>query len=310
MAMSPSSRRHSVAATAAAVAAVLLIVWGTWFAAAHSARSGPGAPARGAPRRDSSSWPFSVDSSFSPPITIATGPDLDLHGAPTTTYGELSTAGAIAATLAGFPTGTFEDLTLAPTHFERRVENRYQMTAVVNVASSSGAALMRASWEGCLADGAMSEHLVRDSSNLGTAIQGLVYARLPDGSREEAGGCGSDVAAGQLFGAQADRSTDDQIVASVKQTLGDLGVHVDRVEVLRPLGPAVDVTVTVPDVQDAHSVGDRVFAALHAKPSLYEGVFIEVDGPDGSPVNAGGDATRGGVGGEWDSQGGNPIPPP
>jgi hypothetical protein len=146
---------------------------------------------------------------------------------------------------------------------------------------------------------------------LATSVQGRVRAKVPDGSTQDAGGCGGNAAAGQVFGAQADHSTDAEIATSVRQQLAHIGLAADRINVLHPLGPAIDVTVTVP-VNTATEAMDRVFAALNSKPYLYEGVFIEIDGPAGSPLIAGGNAIRAGVGGEWDSHllpgTTNPIP--
>jgi hypothetical protein len=219
----------------------------------------------------------------------------------TTAYPVLAPDDAIDATLRGFPDGTFAKLQLSPPASELNVENQWDMSATANVPSGSGAALARASWLGCLADGALAEYLIGNSSNLATAVQGTIVAKLPGGSTQAAGGCGGDVAADEEFGAQVEGLTDQEVDASVNKALQNIGLRAERIDVVRPLGPAIAVQLSVPSVDDASSTADAVSAALDSPPYEYEGVFLEIDGPDGTPLLARGVALRAGTDNVWES---------
>ncbi|MGI8522056.1 MAG: hypothetical protein ACR2K3_01915 [Nocardioides sp.] len=88
-------------------------------------------------------------------------------------------------------------------------------------------------------------------------------------------------------------------MASVNEALAGLGLEPDRVDVLHPLGPAISVTIAVPGGSAAGDEIDPVISALNDKPNRYEGVFIELVAPDGSPLIASGSALRAGTDTSW-----------
>lgn len=170
--VSTSRARHAWTGPAGvAVVVSLTVMGGGWLAHTNSDRLTPTVGAAS----ESMSETSGTTESASP--TEAAGPVPARLAASTTSYPSMSFDEAITATLQGFPDGTFAQLDLASPSTDLNVENRFDMGATVNVPGDSGADIALATWEGCLADGALAEYLVGSADNLGTAVQGRVTAR-------------------------------------------------------------------------------------------------------------------------------------
>ena len=107
-------------------------------------------------------------------------------------------------------------------------------------------------------------------------------------------GTGS-VAAGQQF----DSPSDELLLARAKELSGRFGLTLTSAQVIHPLDSAMLVTLTLPRDQAVSWTIDDLRTALTGAPSGIEGLFIEIDSPEGEPLLLAGTAYRVGGGGVW-----------
>ena len=160
-------------------------------------------------------------------------------------------------------------------------------------------------WEADLAQGALADMLAGSAKRLDDVIAGSsIQLDTGDGSMpvQIDGGAGA-VAAGQIFGSQVAGLADDQIEADVTGTLKRFGLEANTIKVLHPLGPAVYIVATVTDISMLESKFEALRAAIDGDPIRYEGVYIQINDPLGSPMVRASTSYRSGAGRVWFAHG-------
>lgn len=155
-------------------------------------------------------------------------------------------------------------------------------------------------WEASLAAGAIGDRCAGDNKDLG-AVMKDVRVR---GQRAGGGGVGA-VRAGQIFAAQASGESDQAIVARVDGVVRSFGLVPRQVRVLHPLGPAVYVTATIADVKTLKNRLSALTTAIQGADGheLYEGLYLQIDGTDGTPLLRSATSSRAGEGSGWSAPG-------
>lgn len=171
-------------------------------------------------------------------------------------------------------------------------ENRPTLVVEVWPGPRSPAARGRLGWIGQLAG-----YAVAALSSSG--IDGVrVVEVLPSGdTRELAGDNISQVEAGQVFASEG--RSDVEVVADVTAAVEDFGLVVDSVEVLHPIAPAVDVVAVLPDGVEVDWTLTDLMVAVNGETAAYEGLAIEIDAADGSPLIVSTQTERRRSGGAW-----------
>ena len=109
-----------------------------------------------------------------------------------------------------------------------------------------------------------------------------------------------DLGTGSVAGGQKFGSPNDSVFTERAQTVANkFGLEVKDVQVLHPLESALSVTFTLPGDDVLTWNIDDLRTALAGNPTEAEGVFIEIDSPDGDPLLRNGAAYRTGGGGLW-----------
>jgi hypothetical protein len=172
---------------------------------------------------------------------------------------------------------------------------------VVKSKASYGGAAVSAQWEADLAQGAVADRIAVDgATDLADVIAGSsVTLELPDGTTEDLGGGAGDIRPGQLFADQDMNLGDADISQRVRGILDKFGLAAVEIRVLRPLGPAVYVVASADKASDLDGSYDAIRAAILDDPVRYEGLYLEVDLPDGTPIVRGAQALRSGAGTLW-----------
>jgi hypothetical protein len=93
--------------------------------------------------------------------------------------------------------------------------------------------------------------------------------------------------------------SDATIRDSVARVAARFGFSVDSVTVLRVLGAAPAVVLTVPDIPAVASRFQPLEAALFGRRPRYQGFYLEVRGKNGKPYIRGSQAFRTGDGQSW-----------
>jgi hypothetical protein len=159
-------------------------------------------------------------------------------------------------------------------------------------------------WEADLAQGAVADRIAGTTPNLKDVVIGSELQLIhPDGTAEDMGGGAGDISAGQVFAAQSSGETDEAIQTAVAGVARSFGLDATEIKVLRPLGPAVSVVVRTPARDTLDGKFTELWAALAGEPSQYEGLCLEIDGPDGSPLVRQAAAFRTGSGELWFADG-------
>lgn len=207
---------------------------------------------------------------------------------------------AVEETLRGLDPDVITDVRLGSPPDARPEGDQWFYATVRGDAISQGAAVS-AQWEADLAQGAVAERIAGDNAtDLASVIAGAsVTLELPDGTRHDLGGGAGDISPGQLFADQAARTSDDDIAQRVMSTLAKFGITAVQIRVLRPFGPAVYVSAMVDKAGDLNGSFDTVRAALLDDPLRYEGLYLEIDLPDGTPLVRGAQAFQTGAGTVW-----------
>lgn len=168
--------------------------------------------------------------------------------------------------------------------------------------SQANAGCMLGTWESDLLQGAVAELINSDSADLANVIVGSsLTAKLPDGELVDEGGGAGDVAAGQQF---SDKGIDDSAIRDqVTTAVTNLNLSVQSIRVLHPLDPAVAVIAKTSTPDTAVAALAPLLNAVRGAPGQFrfEGVYIEIDGPDGTPLAKSATAYRTTAGRQWTS---------
>ena len=137
-------------------------------------------------------------------------------------------------------------------------------------------------WEADLLEGAAVE-LAGSSASLEADV-GYIYfdGKLPHGTViPDIGGGMGDIARGQQFAGSQD--SDLTIEDSIDSTVAAYGLTLDNLTIYHVLGTAPAVIVTEPDITKIASSYGSLVDDLFGSPPRYQGYYLEIRGPDGSP---------------------------
>ncbi|HTZ05541.1 MAG TPA: hypothetical protein VMB53_07275 [Gaiellaceae bacterium] len=168
----------------------------------------------------------------------------------------------------------------------------------VPVPSMSGGADIRPFWRADLLEGAIAE-LSSRTSDLRDAVLGSTFsAELPDGTlvSDATGGMG-DVSSGQVFasGTESDAFIRSQLVA----TLTAYGVTPVDIQIVHVIGASPAVVVRTADISaTAPRVGQLIDDLFGTTPK-FEGYYLELQGPNGTPFVRVSASFRTGAGRLW-----------
>lgn len=222
---------------------------------------------------------------MSPPVPQAFGTT-----GGTTTWSKLPSADAISLALAGVDKDLFVSATLDGSTFR----------ATVRASSVSNGRADLALWEAFLVQGAVADRLSVAGDNLRSVVNDSdISVATPDGSIVDhvAGGAG-DIVAGQTLDGNGQPA--DRLVALAENVAIQYGLTVERAQVLHPLRPALEIIATEPKPGTVtnESLPD-LMNALAGSPVDLDGVYLEIDLPDGTAVTRQGYAYRSGAGMNW-----------
>ena len=206
---------------------------------------------------------------------------------------------AIAQTVRGLDASIIGDIRLGPPP-SKKYPDALWMYATVHGQDHGRGDYLPAMWEADLAQGAIADRLANGQGDLAQVIVGsTVSLDTGDPSNlEDLGGGAGDVAAGQVFAAQAAGESDGQIIDDVSAALAADGLTVQKVRVLHPLGPAVYIRATTQDVASIKGDFNSLLSSVQGN-GRFEGVYLEIDGGDGTPIMKSADAYRAGAGAVW-----------
>jgi hypothetical protein len=152
-------------------------------------------------------------------------------------------------------------------------------------------------WEADLAQGVIAERLAGGTRNLADVIAGsVITVEGDDGTASEQASASGDISSGQLF--DAGGLSDDSIASRIEMVVRQFGLTPVDVAVLRPLGPAARVVVRASDTSGLGKFEDLRVAIL-GDPYTLEGLYLEIDLKDGTPIVRGATSYRSGTGRLW-----------
>lgn len=205
---------------------------------------------------------------------------------------------AIAAAVAGVDDALLVHASIRPHTSPAGSPSKWFHAVVRAPAVTSGKDVM-ALWEAFLVQGAAAEYLSAGGDRADTISGSTIDVELPDGTVVEdvAGGAG-DVLAGQQFDA-GDRS-DAQIAKEVHQILSKYALKPTSVRILHPFGPApvIVATETAPGSISQHELMS-VVADVVGSPVDVDGIYLEIDLPDGQVATRQAYPYRTGAGLNW-----------
>lgn len=211
---------------------------------------------------------------------------------------------AIDSALAGLDREMFASVKVGPPpESSGRAGNWFYVETVSADSTRFGALEI---WEARLAQGAIAEKMARDGdTSLAQVIVGATITASDKQGRplqDNADGAG-DIVVGQKFGAERSGESDEEIIVGVQRTMRDLKLIPVEVRVLRPLGPAVVVVAKVADLSILKGEFDNFHRAILGDPMRFEGLYLEIQGPDGTPIVRGSSSYRSGAGTLWFADG-------
>ena len=142
---------------------------------------------------------------------------------------------------------------------------------------------MEAAWEAALLAGAVADRTAGDGHFLASVITGWIVDEAPsDGSiQPEEDATNYIVVAGERFLPPGD---DNEIKRGVTATLARFGARPVSIEVLHPRDVALKVVATIPTPHAMNRRLAELQSVLIGMPTQYEGVYLEIRLPDGSPI--------------------------
>jgi hypothetical protein len=219
----------------------------------------------------------------------------------TSHYDVVDAQTAIDSAIGGLDSSAFVDYRLSDDPPETYSPSSGQWWyATVSGPTDRDGATLKMDWEAALAQGSIAEQISGDVCDLHWVIRGSsVEFQLPSGATRDLGGGAGDIAPDQLFAAQASNSTDEEIVQEVGDALAQYPLTVEDIDVLHPLGPAVAVVATVEEAGDIKGKFEAIRSAVLGDPLRFEGLYLEIDTPDGKPLVRTGASYRSGAGMVW-----------
>lgn len=177
------------------------------------------------------------------------------------------------------------------------------MTATAHVTSDRPAAAMYGQWQIDLLAGASAELLnVSGQSSLNNVLVGVSPRTVAPGgpaTMTSAGRLGA-VAAGQQFLSHG--LSDAQAVTAVRKAVDQSGARPVSIHVWHPLGKAMSVTIRVKNLAAFRRTGwSTLNQSILESPAEFEGVYLAIQAPDGSPLACFTTSRRFGAGAQWES---------
>ncbi|HET9116174.1 MAG TPA: hypothetical protein VJR24_00975 [Gemmatimonadaceae bacterium] len=166
----------------------------------------------------------------------------------------------------------------------------------VRVPSLQNGLDVRPMWIADLVQGELAEG-IGTSSDLHAGLEGSTFdAVLPDGTivPDESGGMG-DVVRGQTFST----GTASQVSSAIAAKLQGLGLKPVSIDVVAIPDAAPEVVAIAPDPTNAAENLVNIEKTLFGDPAQYEGYYLELQAPDGTPFVHASAAFRTGAGRFW-----------
>ena len=140
---------------------------------------------------------------------------------------------------------------------------------------------MEGEWEATLLAGAVADRTA-GRRFLASVIKGYIVDYVPSNGSEPTGQRTNELdVAGERFRPPGD---DNKIKRVTADTLVRFGAQPVSIEVLHPLGAALKVVATIATPEAMNGRLAQLQTALIGTPTQYEGVYLEVRLPDGSPI--------------------------
>jgi hypothetical protein len=140
---------------------------------------------------------------------------------------------------------------------------------------------MEGQWEATLLAGAVADRTA-GSGFLASVIKGYIVDYIPSDGSEPTGQPTNELdVAGERFRPPGDDNTIKRVTAD---TLARFGARPVSIEVLHPLDAALKVVATIATPEAMNRRLGQLQTALIGTPTQYEGVYLEVRLPDGSPI--------------------------
>ena len=155
---------------------------------------------------------------------------------------------------------------------------------------------MEGQWEAILLAGAVADRTA-GKGFLASVIKGCIVDYVPSDGSEPTGQPTNELdVAGERFQPPGD---DNKIKRVTADTLGRFGAQPVNIEVLHPLDAALKVVATIPTPEAMNGRLAQLQTALIGTPIQYEGVYLEVRLPDGTPIAKLWTTYRDVVGAQW-----------
>lgn len=174
------------------------------------------------------------------------------------------------------------------------LESGVWLYADVNVPSTADGQFVHAAWLADLAESAVTTGL----QPAGITVPGLsITGHLPDGTTEAlpAGPVGSPDGSGPA----PSTLPDSDVLAHAGQVVQSFGLTLDSATVIRLSGPALALTVDVPDMRLVQGKVAQLESEINSEPYGLVGWFLQLRGPDGSVFLRSSDVRSEGVGRLW-----------
>ena len=155
---------------------------------------------------------------------------------------------------------------------------------------------MEGQWEATLLAGAVADRTA-ESGFLASVIKGYIVDYVPSDGSEPTGQPTNELdVAGERFRPPGDDNTIKRVAAD---TLARFGAQPVSIEVLHPLDAALKVVATIATPEAMNGRLAQLQTALIGTSTQYEGVYLEVRLPDGSPIAKLWTTYRDVVGAQW-----------
>ena len=155
---------------------------------------------------------------------------------------------------------------------------------------------MEGQWEATLLAGAVADRTAGKGS-LASVIKGYIVDVIPSDGSEPTGQPTNELdVAGERFQTPGD---DNTIKRATTDTLARFDAQPVSIDVLHPLDAALEVVATIATPEAMNGRLAQLQTALIGKPTQYEGVYLEVRLPDGTPIAKRWTTYRDVVGAQW-----------
>lgn len=170
--------------------------------------------------------------------------------------------------------------------------------ADVKVPSATNGQQVPAEWQAELAQGALADLLntSRQSNTANVIVGSTITGILPNGTSMQVAGGAGDVTSGQVFTAPSDTSA---IQIRTTSVLTSFGLDLISIKTWRPLGTAISVVASVPDLRLLSGKLNKLTSAIEGSPAQYDGVYLEIRNRRGVPIVRTATALRIGAGSLW-----------